>query len=106
MGYQEHIRPIQAYTIDCFDLDDKILTPEFPHWQHGDFAAAKEAGNGVYVEVTVTYGIDDEYDQECFDKYLATGEDDLGYGLPDVLLSDMCRRGLIDAGLYLVHVCW
>ena len=106
MGYREHISTINSYAINCFDLDEKILKPEFPRWEHGGFHQAKEALNDTYIEVTVEYGIQDDYDRECFDKYVATGEDELGYGLPDVLLSDMCGRGLIDAGLYLVKVSW
>ncbi len=103
MAAREHIKVLQAYTINCFDLDDKVLSPEFPQWQHGDFVAAKEASNGVYVEVTVAYG-NDQYGQEELDEYLKSGEVD--YGVPDVLLSNMCGRGLIDAGLYLIHVFW
>lgn len=106
MGYHDQFGTIQSYAINCFDLDEKVLKPEFPRWEHGGFHAAKEALNDTYIEVTVTFGIEDEDDQECFDKYVATGEDDLGYGLPDVLLSDMCRRGLVNAGQYLVHVTW
>ena len=45
-------------------------------------------------------------DQEALAKFVATGEDTEGYGLPDILLNELCRRGLIEPGRYLIEVSW
>ncbi len=90
--------------IHCSDLDD-ILKSEFPHWQHGYFISAKEAPEGVFVEIDVEPELD-PYSREEAEKFIETGVDEAGYGLPDFLLSILCERGDIDAGRYLVEVSW
>ncbi len=104
--YRDQFEVQSVRTINCFDLDDKVLSPEFPRWKHGDFHALKEASNDTWIEVTVEKGIQDEYERQEVQTYLDTGEDEIGYGLPDCLLSILCERGLIEPGGYIVHVFW
>ncbi len=67
MSYRELIQSEKVFVINCFDLDDKILKPEFPSWEHGGFAAAKEVSNDTYIQVTVEPGITDEWKEEFAD---------------------------------------
>lgn len=106
-GYRKEFEERKVFRINAFELDDKVLTPEFPHWKHGFFAAFKNAGNDTCIEVDVEPGgMLDFCDQEALDKFVATGEEMADYGLPDILLNDLCRRGLIDPGRYLIEVSW
>lgn len=104
--YRDHFKKTSVQTINCFDLDNYVLSPEFSHWRNGDFACAKEAGNDTWAEVEVERGINSKYLRIGTQKYIETGKDLIGYGLPDCLLSILCERGLIEPGRYFVRVSW
>ena len=103
MNYSDHFESLTMRVINCFDLDDNVLHPEFPQWEHGDFHMSKEASNDTYLRLDITSG-NDEYEQEELDEYLKTG--DVDYGTSDLLLNQLCERGLIDPGTYLIHIFW
>ena len=95
-----------TFHVDAFDLDD-IFEEAFPEaaWKHGDFCAAKECGNDSTVELSVDTEPLGDFEAKDLAKNLA-GERSSGYGDPDLLLGEMCRRGLVEPGVYMVGVCW
>lgn len=100
------IKKRMTFHVDSFDLD-QIFAVAFPTaaWKHGDFNCAKECGNDSTVELSADANPVKDYDAEELAKNLA-GERCSGYGDPDILLNEMCRRGLIEPGVYMVGVCW
>lgn len=44
-----------------------------------------------------------EYHEKDLKEFIETGEHD---HLARTLLNDLCRKGLIEAGKYVVNVCW
>lgn len=103
---QQKIKKQELFVVDSFDLDD-IIAAVFPEakWEHGDFNCSKEAGNDTSIEVTVNPDHDGDWEAGELAKNLA-GERCSGYGDPDLLMNEMCRRELIEPGTYIVHVCW
>ena len=69
-----------------------------------EFCAIGESENDSVHEYNVTSKDGDEYDAKRLDEILADKyctHWELG-----IVLDDLCRKGLLPAGNYLVDVCW
>ena len=89
------------HVIEYSDFEDIIKAEyEVPDFS---FVAEAEANNDSSYDYHVTDGGLDKWDKEEVENFRKTGE--IGYNI-QALLDDMCYRGLIDAGRYLIKVSW
>ena len=101
---QLKVSKITSYRVDYYDFEvfvKKVYRKDFR------FALDQESSNDTSHEFWVSKKKLDEYDQERMDEFLGDSED-LLHGGPyaDVILNDLCHKGLIKPGHYIVRVCW
>ena len=68
-----------------------------------EFVADEEANNYSSYEFTVERKTLDDYDTKKLDGFKATGK---GQFLSLLLLTDLCNKGLIESGDYIIQVSW
>lgn len=67
------------------------------------FAADQEARNGSTHSFRNIGEPLDEYDEEILKEFIETGKHN---NLARVLLNDLCAKGLIESGHYIIRVFW
>lgn len=101
----ERIYKETVFIVDALDLDD-IIQKEWPGlWSQGLFVAAMESSNDVSHEVAVGPEEAKSWDLEDLARFMS-GKEQPWCDTPRLLMNDMCRRGLLEPGLYFVRVCW
>lgn len=106
------IETVTVHKIDAFELNDLVnetYTLEPEKFSYGsqpryNFVAVEECGNDSAHEFHVD-GYVAEWDEGELAKWIASGGKE-GWIGNDVILDDLCRRGLIPEGDYVVSVCW
>ena len=82
------------------DLDAFIVKH---YGQPFEVTASEEARNDSCLSFTVAAGQNRDYDTEYLKEFREKGR----YGfLLGTILNDLCDRGLIEAGSYVVDICW
>lgn len=103
-------KPEQVFMVDSYDLD-ALVCKEFAIEKEGwSFQQAEEASNDTSHIIRVE-GVVEEFDRE---DHAATIEGGKMYGSPArdgcgaarFFLEELCIRGKIPAGTYIVSVCW
>jgi len=92
------------FTIEYSDFES-IIRKEYKQKDY-EYVADVECGNDSEQSYEVRDGDKyfDEYEQEQIEKFK---EDQLQTSyMAETLLNDMCRRGKIKPGSYLISVCW
>lgn len=98
MNYKDKFEKQISYSIDYGDLDDLIKEI------YGvEFESALEQDNDTSLFISVD-GQFDDYDETDFEFFLNSGEQ--GYNTLRILLNDMCRKDMIEPGLYIINICW
>lgn len=90
-----------TFHVDCYDLDEFITH----HYAPIDycFVADMESSNDVSHTFGLTFGDKlSKWDIEKIEKF----KQGKGSYMTATLLQDLCNRGLIDPGLYVINVCW
>lgn len=98
---QLKMRKVEYFEVDCYDFEE--LVKEIYGDKEFSFVADQEASN----DSQHTFAIDgklDEYDvldiaeikEEKIVKTFSSGR----------ILNDLCSKGIIPAGNYLISVCW
>lgn len=90
----EHI-----YSIDYSELNG-ILIKEYGF---NDFECALEQSNGSNIRIEVD-GVFSMYEENELTKFLETGRQE--YSTTRLLMNNLCRRGKIYPGTYLIDVSW
>jgi len=88
-----------THKVDYSELQQTI---EQVYGKKFDILEDMDASNDTSVEVTVQPRCD-KFDQERIDKWLKTGE--TGY-LARSLMNDMCLKGHIPEGSYVIRISW
>jgi hypothetical protein len=90
----------EVLEVDYSDLE-RFIEQEYEH--EFSFPADEELGNDVEKLYDGIDGKLDKYDAESVKSFAGSGE---GSYITRHLLNDLCKRGRIPAGNYLVNVCW
>lgn len=87
------------FSIDYSDLN-KIISSEYdcPNYEVA-LEQPNDSAMTFYVEAEVA-----EYDEEDLQIFIETKKQK--YNITGLLLDDLCRKGKIDPGKYLVNICW
>jgi hypothetical protein len=88
----------QTYFIAEYYEVDELIHQEYP--QLSEFECALDQHNDSSIHVTVNGKVDDK----DLNHLLETGEQD--FNSLDLLLNDLCRKGKIKEGKYLISVSW
>ncbi len=88
-----------SYSIDYNDLD-KILRKEY---DCPNYECALDQSNGSTIRIDVD-GEFTELGDENLQEYFDTKSQD--YSTTDLLMNDLCRKGKLEPGLYLIDVSW
>jgi hypothetical protein len=93
---------VTVHKVSYRDLE-RFIHEQYPLAKWYGFVPDQECGNDSDHAFTVSNGPLDEYEKERVGK-VAAGE--IETFVTGALLDDLCARGLIPAGDYLVSVCW
>ncbi len=104
----ENFKKMEYYEIDYSDLDQLIekhlgFNPEcVACWEMGN-DSSKVVGN-------ISKDLD-EFEEEEINLILTDGEQygcrvRNGYNAPRLCMVELCRRGIIPEGNYLIDICW
>lgn len=67
--------------------------------------ACWEQGNDTYNMVDVDgKEIDDKWEQKSFDEFVKNGMGD--YHTPGLVMNDLCKKGYLEPGRYIVEISW
>lgn len=97
-------------TMDYHEFDElvnKNLFPQFLGNKYHAFyevVAYEELNNDTVHSLSGIDGVFDEYDEELLREILATGKN-MHYSAA-LLLNELCRRGIVEPGDYLIEVSW
>lgn len=90
----------EVYELDYWELQE-LIKEEFGY--EYDFVAAEELSNDSTWSVTIT-GELDPFEKAEVDKFAETGVwPDYG---THMIFDEMCRRGTLNPGRYIVEVLW
>ena len=92
------------FEVDGFDLTDFICNYYGCTKNHYNFGIDQEMGNGDEKSFTIKKEELDEYEQEILDNFVDTKQSE-GY-ISHILLQDLCNKGLIEEGNYLISLYW
>lgn len=85
------------FTANYGDVDE-LIQHEYP--QLSDFECALDQYNGSKISINVDGNVDDVSLNQLFES------GDQRYDSLDLLFNDLCRKGKIKAGNYLISVSW
>lgn len=103
MWYDVLTLNIVTKTVHAIDYQEFDRFVEEVYGQPFSFPADMESRNDTSHTMLADREGVPEYERADLDRFIATGE---GQFLADTLLQDMCHRGLIPEGEYLINVCW
>lgn len=92
-------KKVEYFEIEYHELDD-IINSIYPDI---DFECALDKMNDSCVSYSID-GILNEYDEQELLKLLEGEPQE--YNSEQILLNDMCRKGLIEKGNYLINISW
>jgi hypothetical protein len=98
--YRDRFKKTVKYVIDAFDLEGLVCEA----YSLSDFNAILESPNDCVHSYAVTDDPLEPWDQNILLE--AISNQDINYYNVKVILNDLCRRGAIDPGEYLMEVCW
>jgi len=88
-------------SVDCYDLEDYING----HYDHPiELIASWEQGNDSVFEVHINGEEPSVWEAQELAEFKQNGGG--GYGVPQIVMNEMVRDGLLEAGDYLVDICW
>lgn len=99
MKYKDNFQTETFFTIDYYDLDD-IIREEY---NDPDFECSLDQSNGSYIKMGVN-GEFDKYKTNGLRLYLENKRQE--YNTLGILMNDLCRKGMIEKGEYLIYVSW
>jgi hypothetical protein len=97
MNYQDKFKKESYFTIDYSDLDE-IISAEYGE---SDFTTALGQSN----DSTLEFYIDGTFDYDEVEAFIKDKEFD-EYSTTSNLLNHLCAKDKIDAGFYLISICW
>lgn len=89
-----------THFVGCNDFEEFV---KHHYGREFSFVESKECGNNTDHAYTVTEDVSDFDDREIR-EFKESGY--TSYCMPSTLLNDLCRRGLIESGNYVISVCW
>ena len=90
----------KEYTVVEFGDLERFISQEYGHLF--EFAVDQESGNDTYYAFSVERELDD-YERKYIQEFEKTGT---GVYLARALLNDLCIKGKIEPGEYLIRVSW
>ncbi len=98
MKYQDKFKKQISYSIEYYEFDDLIKEV------YGiDYESIIDQDNDSTLKINVD-GKFDDYDETNLEFFLNSGVQE--YYTNRLLLNDLCRKGLIEPGLYLINISW
>lgn len=94
---QSFVETKKTFHIDAFDMED--ITESV----YGVRIEMLESPNDTTHEYSVDANLDN-YDQEKLDNAIKNGH--MAHYLYGVILSDLCKKGYIEAGEYFLRMSW
>jgi hypothetical protein len=88
-----------THKVDYFDLQEEIKRV---YEKEFDILEDLNANNDSSLETKVQPKVD-KFDQDIIDKWVQTGE---GSFLTRALMNDLCAKGHIPEGSYVIRICW
>jgi hypothetical protein len=97
------VRTETIHEVDCFNLE-QFVKEQYPDAKPYSFVADQECGNDSVHRFRVSKeSLLQDYDRRRVEDFAAGKRVS---GITGALLDDLCRRGLIEPGTYVVSVCW
>lgn len=90
-----------VFTVDYNDLE-YYLESQFGY--PPECLACWEQGNDTTKEMNID-GDCSDWDDGELEKFKKDGKAS-SWGLPELLMNDLCRRNIVEKGTYMVNVCW
>ena len=102
----EKFKKQEYYTISCGEFE-KLVKESYGMDSEAEFsfAEARECSNDSDHSFLAERRELDEYDQENIQK-LIEDPASAGYCTIDTIFDDLCNKGIIEPGHYLVSICW
>ena len=100
MNYKDKFETKTYFTIDYGDLDEIIQS----EYNCPDFTSALAQSNDSTLELLID-GKFDNWDELALLEFIRS-ESQEEYGTVRLLMNDLCRKGKIDSGNYLISICW
>lgn len=97
--YKDKFKKVEYFEIEYHELDD-IINQEYPDL---DYECALDQNNDSNISLSID-GEFSSFDDLALEKLLKNN--DQNYQSTRLLLNDMCRKGLIEKGDYLITICW
>jgi hypothetical protein len=94
------VTKITAYQVDYYNLEDFIKSV---YGKDYSFIQDQECGNDSSHEFHISKKKLRKYDQKKLEEFANDGEYCFS---ADVIMGDLCHKGLIEPGHYIVKVCW
>lgn len=98
--YKDKFKKVEYFEIEYYELDN-IINQEYPDIK---YESALEQPNDSYFTVFVD-GLINWKDEFLLTNLLVNGHAQ-DYRTTTILMNDMCRKGLIEKGNYLINVSW
>ena len=99
-SYKDKFVQETYFTIDYGDLDE-IIQEEY---NCPNFTSVLGQSNDSTIDLTIT-GDFDNWDELSLLEFLKDHYQD-EYSTTRILMNDLCRKGLIEPGNYLISICW
>jgi len=96
---------VNAISVDECDLTKFIRENYGVSPDYYDFQSDYEASNDSTYEFNVEKKELDKWDREALEEW-KTGIAVPACNMTQIILTDLCNLGLIDAGIYYIWVCW
>ena len=82
---------------------DQLVKDNYGH--DLDFCAVMECGNDtVHLFRGINGKMEDKWDIQEFAEFITEGKS--RYSTPDQVLQDLCKKGIIEPGNYVIKVSW
>jgi len=89
-----------SYVVDYNDLETFI---DNVYGKHFSFTEDQESGNDSSHEFSVSKEKLDKYEQKKLEEFVNDGDYCFSTSL---IMNDLCNKGLIKPGHYIIRVCW
>lgn len=100
----EPFKKSEYFEIEYYELDDLVNTH---YGLEGDFrymfCCDQEAGNDTQHSFNIKKEKLSEWEQEQLDHFIHANPTSF---VTRVVLTDLCNKGIIEPGNYLINVCW
>ena len=96
----EKLKKTDYYEMDYSTLEELVekhlgFNPEcIANWEMGN-----DSSKPLVISKTL-----DKYEEDELKNLLENGEQD--YNCPDLCMVELCRKGIIPEGNYLINICW